>query len=291
MVKPLNQAPASERDGDNTDRQSAARPVGSPDVVIVHGMWSTPEALSDLRAHFEWRGYRVHTPALPFHRPKPQMDEAAKRGLKKSGVGTYVAAVRKVVETLEQPPILIGHSMGGLIAQLVAQHCEIRRLILISSAAPAGINAWSWSVLRTFGHNLFRFPLWKTLTELKPGNVRYGIANTQTPAVQDDIFRQTTYESGLASFQIGMWFLFRRPPTRVEPANIRCPVLLIAGLEDRITPFRIQKRIAALYGERATLIELTGVCHWTIGGHAFPVVVGHLDRWLAGNRGGEAAEA
>jgi len=259
-----------------THQYSAPAPV-----VIVHGMWSTPEALADLRKHFEAGGHTVYTPALPYHKPMAEMDRATQAGLAKSGIGTYVAAIRQLVQGLDRPPILIGHSMGALIAQLVAQRTDIEGLVLISSAPPAGINAWSWSVIRTFGHNLFKFPMWKVLTDLRPENIRYGIANTQSVEVQRDILRLSTYESGLASFQLGMWFLFRRPATRLDTAAIRCPVLLVSGREDRITPIQVQRKLAQRYGSKATLVELPGVCHWTIGGHAFESVVGEIDAWMS----------
>lgn len=251
-----------------------------PDMVLVHGMWSTPEALLELKEQFTRQGYRVHTPALPWHHPLAEMDETTKTGLRKSGIGPYVAAVEAVVSGLDQPPVLVGHSMGGLIAQLVAQRVPVERLVLISSAAPAGINAWSWSSMRTLGHNLFKFPLWTSLTDLRPANIRYGIANTQSPTMQEHIYQLCTYESGLASFQIAMWFLFRKPPTRIDPEAIPGPVLLVSGQQDRITPIGTQRKIARLFGDRATLIELPHVCHWTIGGHAVAEVAGHIDQWL-----------
>ncbi|MDX1587356.1 MAG: alpha/beta hydrolase [Oleiphilaceae bacterium] len=262
--------------------QQKASPRGplSPDLVIVHGMWSTPDTLAELREQFEQQGYRVHTPALPFHRSRGDMDATAQEGLKKSGVAHYVAAVEELVNGLTQPPVLIGHSMGGLIAQLVAQKVAVERLVLLSSAAPAGINAWCWSAIRTLGHNLFKFPLWTSLTDLRPANIRYGIANTQTPELQDRIYQQSTYESGLASFQIAMWFLFSKPHTRLDPQAILCPVLLMGGVEDRITPIASQRKIARLYGDRATLVELPGVCHWTIGGHAVEKIASDIGQWL-----------
>ncbi len=249
-------------------------------VVIVHGMWSTPEALTDLRHHFERKGHEVHTPALPFHKPLREMGMVEQSGLKKSGMGTYVAAIKDVIASLDRAPILIGHSMGALISQLVAQSTDLEKLVLISSAPPAGINAWSWSVVRTFGHNLFKFPMWKKLTELRLENIRYGIANTQSAEVQNEIFRLSTYESGLASFQLGMWFLFRKPATRLDTTAIQCPVLMLSGQDDRITTIGVQRKLAAMYEGRARLVEFPGVCHWTIGGHAFEKIVSTLDQWL-----------
>jgi len=254
-----------------------------PPVVIVHGMWSTPDALLELKESFETQGYEVHTPRLPYHFPKAEMGHANRVGLSKSGMLTYVSSIEQYINSLEHAPILIGHSMGGLIAQLVAVRTPCAALILLSSAPPAGMNAWSWTVIRTFGHNLFKFPLWKKLTDLRIENIRYGIANTQSAKFKREVFELSTYESGLASFQLGMWFLFKNPPTRVDTNAITCPILILGGVEDKITPITLQRKIAQTFKGKATLIELAGVCHWTLGGHALPEIQQHLFSWLTNN--------
>ncbi|MDX1452401.1 MAG: alpha/beta hydrolase [Oleiphilaceae bacterium] len=251
-----------------------------PPVVIVHGMWSTGDTLRDIRTSFEKSGFEVHTPNLPGHKPKHTMGENDCQTLIGFGVEDYVRCVQNLINNLDRAPILIGHSMGALIAQLVAARTSLEALVLMSSAPPAGVNGWRWSVLRTFGRNLFIFPLWKKTTEIELKHVRYGIANTQNASIQESVARDSTFESGRASFEIGMPFLFRHPPTRIRPEAIDCPVLMLGGTEDRITPIGVQRKIVELYQGRARLIELPGVCHWTIGGTALPLVKQHILNWL-----------
>jgi len=256
-----------------------------PDVVIIHGMWSTPDTLSEIRQAFEEQHYQVHTPRLPLHFPKNQMDAQKRSQLAKLSVQDYLEALSKLMEKLradnpEQSPILVGHSMGGLLAQLIAAKFPCHSLILISSAPPAGINAWRWSVLRTFGHNLFKFPLWRNTTNLLLKNVRYGIANTQDAATQKDITQKATFESGWASTQISMWFLFPKPVTKVDYSQIHCPVLIIGGTEDKITPIGIQHKLTRKFPGQASLKVIEGACHWTVGGRHFPQIKQTLFIWL-----------
>ncbi|WP_269520374.1 alpha/beta hydrolase [Alteromonas sp. BMJM2] len=262
-------------------------------VVLIHGMWSTPETLSELKAMFTQKGYRVYTPRLSYHFPRVELNNKARReALAQASIADYVEDLLLFINTLEEPPILVGHSMGGLLAQLVAARTEVKKMVLISSASPAGINSWSWSVIRTFGHNLFKFPLWKRTTDLRLKNVKYGIANTQSPDIQRDILYKATLESGRASLEIGMWFLFPRPPTRVNANDINCPILLVCGAQDRITPVSVQRKIAKKYSiqfaskgvsqkaEQVTLKVIDEACHWTIGGSHLPAVSNHIFRWL-----------
>ena len=203
--------------------------------------------------------------------------------LAKASIEDYVAAISECIEGLDQKPILVGHSMGGLLAQLIAAKYECEKLVLISSAPPAGINGFKWSVLRTFGKNFFLFPLWKKTTTLLLKNIQYGIANTQSAAIHKEIIQATTLESGKATWQISMWFLFRKPPTRVYYDNIKCPVLLIAGTEDKITPLEIQQKLAKKYSSKAELKVIEGACHWTIGGSFFPEIKDAMFSWLNKN--------
>lgn len=255
-----------------------------PPVLMIHGMWSTGETLDELKHAFESEGHTVHAPSLPNHIAINQHTDESKAKLAKTGMRDYVDFIAGYLERFDQKPILVGHSMGGLIAQLVAAEHEVEKLILISSASPAGINSWAWSVVRTFGHNLFKFPLWKTTTDIHLSNIRYGIANSQPSHIQLDLANKVTLESGLASTEIGMWFFFKNPPTKVNFENITCPVLVLSGLEDKITPPKLQEKIHSQFRSTASIRLLEDVCHWTIGGTYLPRVKAHIFSWLSEQR-------
>lgn len=95
-------------------------------------------------------------------------------------------------------------------------------MVLLSSAAPAGINGLSLSVIRTLGSNMLRFPLWTSITEVKLANVAYGIANSQNSSVHQDIYEHSTYESGIETFQITVGlFLGKRSSAYINTDNIQ----------------------------------------------------------------------
>lgn len=254
-------------------------------VLLIHGMWSTGETLQDLKAVFEGAGYETHTPTLPSHILIQDMRPEHKSALAHTSLQQYVAFLLEQVKHFKQPPIILGHSMGGLLAQLLTQEMAkqglpVHRLLLLSSAAPAGINSFYWSVVRTLGHNLFKYPMWKRCTNLRMGNIAYGIANTQDQATQTDIYNHRTLESGLVSWQMAMWFLYRKAPSYVDEKLITCPVLILGGTKDRITPFKIQKALAKKYQHTAHLVELDGACHWTVSGNHLEKIEHTLLNWL-----------
>jgi len=253
-----------------------------PPVVLIHGMWSTAVAMQDVAAVFTQQGFEVHALTLPMHFDKSSYTTADKQTLAKLRLQDYVAFIMAEIAKLDRPAIIVGHSMGGLLAQLVAARTHVAKLILLSSAAPGGINAWSWSVIRTFGRNLFLFPLWRRVTHITLAQIRYGIANTQPEPVQQLIYQHATYESGRATFQMGVSGFFPTGYSRVNSASIRCPILIIAGNKDRITPIKAQRAMAKKYARnKAQFIELEGVCHWTVGGEHVEVVRSAMLSWLA----------
>ena len=252
-----------------------------PTVLLVHGMWSTEGTLSDMRDAFIEEGYQVEALCLPYHYPKAEHTPASKAKLARTRLQDYVDYVVEQVKRQSSPPILAGHSMGALIVQLAAARVPCARLILMSSAAPAGINGLSWSAIRTLGRNLLRFPLWQSVTEVGLANVKYGIANAQSTAFQQGIYERCTYESGMATVQISMGTLLRsRSASHVKTQNIQCPVLIVGGTADRITPIRIQRSIAQRFGARGLLVEIPGCCHWTVGGRFFPAIRSEIFKWL-----------
>lgn len=249
-------------------------------VILLHGMWSDAESLAEVKRAFEGAGYMVQSLTLPNHCPRADHTGASRAALAKCTLQDYVQFVLENIQYLEAPPILVGHSMGGLIAQLTAERVECKRLVLLSTAAPAGIYSLSFSVFKTLGRNLFRFPLWRKLTGLTLSSVQYGIANSQDRSQQQCIYERSGYESGMVTLQMSLAAFTNSSFASVNPERIGCPILMIAGTEDRITPIKVQRRIAQHYGSQAELVEIPGCCHWTIGGSFFPHVSSALFTWL-----------
>lgn len=252
-----------------------------PPVLLIHGMWSDGDTLHEVRDAFVEQGYRVDSVTLPFHRPRAEHSTASLASLARARLQDYVEFLVEHVKKMESAPIVVGHSMGGLLAQLTAARVPCDRLILLSSAAPAGINGLGLSVFRTLGSNLFRFPLWRSATHLKLANVQYGVANTQSPATQQEVFDLCSYESGMVTFQMTLAAFSKKTFANVEPESIRCPILIIGGVEDRITTIGVQRKIAKRYGDRCRLVEIPGCDHWTVGGRYFREVRSVMFDWLA----------
>ena len=107
-------------------------------VVLIHGNWGRGEQLAVAGAAFEARGYAAHTPTLRHHE-QPMHDGAKK--IASLSLRDYTDDLVSLVSWLNSPPLRVGHSMGGLLAPLVAARTRHVWLVAACPAPASGINA------------------------------------------------------------------------------------------------------------------------------------------------------
>ncbi len=228
-------------------------------------MWADQAHWSRYRRFFQSAGYETSAVTLLYHETPQDM-----AGLARVGIMDYVEQVKQMVMALALPPVVIGHSMGGLVAQKLAELVPLRALVLISSCAPGGMRCITPSVLGCAGANL-PDALLKRPFIIPPRNARYGLLNTLSRREQDVIQQSFLHESGRALWDI----LAGR--VRVDEMKVHCPVLVMVGSKDHATPPVVAQRIARKYG--AEYREYPGRCHFLTAAHD---VLHDVGDWIAG---------
>ncbi len=117
-------------------------------IVLIHGMWMTPLSWEHYASHYIDRGHRVIAPAWPGLDKEPaelRRDPAPLRGL---SIKDTVDHYDKIIRGLDRPPIIIGHSFGGLFAQLLLDRGLGAAGVALSTAAPKGVLKLPYSTLR-----------------------------------------------------------------------------------------------------------------------------------------------
>lgn len=231
--------------------------------------------MEGLREKFEAAGYATAAPALRFHDGKrpPAV-------LGTTGLADYAADLEQEIRALGQAPILVGHSMGGLLAQMLAARMEVRALILLAPSPP-------WGVTPT---TLFEIGAAQAM-HLHPGHWNQVLEPNRDVALahsldklprhmRDEVFSHFMPESGRATFEIMNWGMDFNQSSRVDADAVTAPLLFLTGSEDRLNPPSTVARIAALYGDRATAEVLDGMGHWLIGEPGWEQLAERALEWL-----------
>ena len=110
-------------------------------VILIHGMSCAGANWKRVASLMTPRGYDCLAPSLPAHDASP--DQPLQVG--RQSLRDYLAFLEQMVATREdrRPPIIIGHSMGGLLAQQLAARVQPLALVLLTPAAPYGITSLS----------------------------------------------------------------------------------------------------------------------------------------------------
>jgi pimeloyl-ACP methyl ester carboxylesterase len=88
------------------------------------------------------------------------------------------------------------------------------------------------------------------------------------------------YESGRAAFQAGFWFLDPEHAARVDAARITCPVLVLAGAQDRLVDKSIARQVARKYEPHSSYHEFPNHAHWMVAEPGWQEVAEDISGWL-----------
>jgi pimeloyl-ACP methyl ester carboxylesterase len=223
----------------------------APDtIVLIHGFWVTPRSWENWISHYEARGYRVLAPAYPGFEAEVEALNADPTPIEAVTVPQIIEHLESVVGELDTPPILIGHSAGGVFTQILLDHGFGAAGVAINSAPTEGVKVVPLSQIKStfpvlknpsnrhkavgFTHEQWHYAFTNTFSEEKSRALyeRYHI-----PA-SGQIF----WGSALANIHPG------RDDNYVNYKNDdRAPLLFISGSEDHLMPPKIQRSNAKHY--------------------------------------------
>lgn len=232
------------------------------DIVLIHGAfcgggWCFDGIVPVLTA----RGWRCTTPDLPYHVPGPALPPAPE--LCRQSISDYTRAMATLVKRFPEPPVIAGHSMGGLIAQQLAAQGLARALLLFAPAAPWGVLPSSDAEMKLAKGLMRAAPFWDRALnpsfEVAKGDSLAGL----DPQAQRRVFDMFGAESGLALFEMFFWMFDPQRTTAVDAAAVTCPVLVVSGADDKVISAATGRKIAALYA-RSSFVEAPGRGHFAI---------------------------
>jgi pimeloyl-ACP methyl ester carboxylesterase len=259
-------APQINRVGDLT--VAVQRPASSgakAPVLLIHGMFGGAWYWDGYQNLLARHGYESHAINLRGHHGSRPVSDIGKVTIR-----MYVADAMEVARTL-QNPIVIGHSMGGLVAQKVAEAGGCRALILLAAAPPRWIPVASWLLLRK-QLKYARELLWHKplLPDRKDADV---LMFNRTPLADRDLFySRLVPESGRAGKEMAFGAV------GVRAQRLTAPVLVVTGTDDQFVVPRVARALARKYN--ATFREYESFAHHIMSEPGWEEPADEIIEWM-----------
>ncbi len=252
-------------------------------VVFIHGAFMSAESWVPFMQRFEARGYKCVAPAWPFlDHPLDDLQRAPDPRFGKLGIGEIVDNYASIIREFEAPPILVGHSFGGLFVQLLLDRGLGAAGVAIDSAPPKGVLPGR-NAVRASLPVLLGWASWQRVRRMPFENFQWGWVHTLSEPEQRAAYDgQVIPTSGRIFLQALL-----APLTDVTKVNyrnsLRAPLLIIAGELDRTVEARMNLANFRRYA-RSTAVtdyrEFPGRTHWIIGQPGWEEVADHAMDWL-----------
>lgn len=253
-------------------------------IIFIHGAWVTYRCWDQFKKFFEARGYTTDAPAWPFKdRSVGEQRAHPDPHLARLGITEIIDHYDALIRQESEPPILIGHSFGGLFVQMLLDRGLGAAGIAISSAPPKGVVTFNFSSAWALRLPLTTPFAWKKVLRWPFKHFQYAFVHTLPHAEQKAAYEaHVVPESGRLFWQGASTPFTNIARVRFENGS-RAPLLLIAGSEDHIVPAVINRRNYTKQkasGVRTDFKEFPGRTHWIIAEPGWEEVAGFCEEWI-----------
>ena len=219
----------------------AANASGSTPVVFIHGLWLLPSSWANWADFFEEAGYAPLTPDWP---DDPETIEEARANpdvLAKKTLEQIADHTTEIIKALDKKPVLMGHSTGGLLAQMLAGRGLAAATVAIDPGVFRGVLPLPLPALRSAGRFLVNPLNRHRAITLTFDQFKYSWANALDENEAKELYdRFHVAGSGIALAQMGNANLNPWTEARVNTQNPdRGPLLIIDGEKDHTVPWAI----------------------------------------------------
>jgi pimeloyl-ACP methyl ester carboxylesterase len=218
-----------------------ANKTGLTPVVFVHGLWLLPSSWDRWAMLFEEAGFTALTPGWPDDPDTVAEANAHPEVLAHKSVGQVADHFDAIIRGLQLKPAIVGHSFGGLLAQILAGRGLASVTVAIDPAPFRGVLPLPLSSLKSAWPVLGNPANRNRAIPLTYEQFRYGFANAVSEAEAKELYeRFAVPASGIPLFQAATANLNPWTEVKVDTGNpARGPVLIISGEKDHTVPWAI----------------------------------------------------
>lgn len=246
-------------------------------VLMIHGIGSDASVWTRMRAGFEADGWVCHAPTLfPDRRTRATPPNSIADLSFDDYVNAMADEARRITTETGEKPVVLGHSMGGLIAQVLAERSEVSRAIFLTPAQPKECAVIGLSVIYTFANILLSNNRKKGHKIWRSG-FSYGILNKVARRRHNEIYTTALYDSGQVYGELS-------DGIEVDEQKITIPTLTIAASKDRATLARAVRKVGAKYARSPVagdFVEYPDNAHWIVDEPGTDKVITDMLDWLS----------
>lgn len=285
MVVALVTACASPQTMSNRPAEAQKIPAVKT-VLFIHGMFMTPACWDNWEPFFKKHGFKTLAPAWPEHE-KPIAEQRAAHpnaALAKLTLTDLVNHYRAIIQKMDEKPILVGHSMGGLVVQLLMQENLGAAGIVIDSAPPKQAIPFfpPWSAIKANWPVISPFVNKDEPYLIPPEAFEYAFVNGLAPEIQKMAYARYVVPE---SRKVG-----NGPDSKEGKLDFekkKAPLLIIAGEKDNIVPSGFNRDNYKKYADLPSITdfrEFPGRTHWIIGQEGWEEVAQFSVDWIRENQ-------
>jgi len=254
-----------------------------PPLLFVPGMMACARIFERYQRFFAARGYASWALNLRGHCGSRPVGATFGRVSMSDYVDDALEAARALAEVYGvERPLVLGHSMGGLIAQKLAEHGAVDAAVLLCAAPPRGIMVSSLLLARH--QAAYLWPLLRGRPISMSRAAADALNFNRVPlADRAALFDAFVPESGRVGLDLSLGAV------AVDAARVRCPLLVCAATDDRLVPARIARRLVKKYGARVAYREFPGHGHLVLLEPGWEGPADEIVRWLDAIVGGGAS--
>jgi alpha-beta hydrolase superfamily lysophospholipase len=254
-------------------------------LMFIHGAWLASGSWENFTDYFGNHGFSVSAPEWP--RKQGNVEELRKEADEIAGLGLteIVDHYESEIRGLDERPVLIGHSYGGLIVELLLDRGLGRAGVAMSPAPPKGILVLPFSTLKVATPALAHSSKWHGVVPLTLEEFTYGFVNTFSPEDAKAAYEkyavpetgQIFYEAGFANFHL-------HPPTEIHfKSDERAPLLIVGAEKDHTVPASVSHKQYEKYEKsdvQTDYIEFKGRPHLMMAAEGWEEIAGAIETWI-----------
>ena len=256
--------------------------TNSKNIVFITGAFVSNACWDNWRIYFESKGYRTIAPAWPYK--DGSAEELRNRQPHDTALGTLtikevIDSYIKVVKSFTEKPIVIGHSFGGLITQIICNRGYAEAGVAIHSVPPLGIFPYEFSFLRSTWGALGLFTSVKKTYLMSFKTWQYAFTNGMPLSEQEEAYLKYAIPESKTVSRGGL-----SKEAKVDFKKSPAPLLLTSGSDGTIIPAHLVKREYQKYidagNTKVSYKDFPGRNHFVLGQKTWKEDADYILDWL-----------